>query len=179
MFNKKINFEINLLLRYFFLLLIYILLQNTIFLNYLKLIIVKITYFILYPFYINYINYNLNSIQINNFNFKIVDACIANNAYIIIAILFLTININYLKSIKYFLEGFLIFTIFNILRIIVLIIIQIHFGNYYFENIHLLFYEFLSGIFVFLIIYYIYRKNNLLKKHIPLFDDIKKIIKQI
>lgn len=115
-----------------------------------------------------------NIIYIDNFSISIVASCIAASAYIIMTFVFLSVNQKPKILIKNILLGYLFFTLINIIRVWVLIVILLKFGASTFYKFHLLFYEFVSGIIVGVIIIYLLKKSQ--NSYIPLIDDIKTII---
>jgi exosortase/archaeosortase family protein len=115
----------------------------------------------------------LNStIYFNHYSFEVTSACLATFAYILTLIFTLTIpNKN---RFEYFGIGVLLIFIFNLLRIIILILGTIIFGEGYFHLVHFLFYSIFSGFGVILIILLIYKKYNI--KEIPFYSDVKHIL---
>lgn len=114
----------------------------------------------------------------NGHIFLIIKECVAISAYILISLIFLSIPINTIKIYKSILKCYLIFTILNLLRIIILMIIFIFLGEEIFNKIHILFYEFVSGIMVSLVIIY-YLKKHKIRKIYPFYSDVKYLISQI
>lgn len=108
----------------------------------------------------------------NNYQFLIVKECIAPSAYILISLVFLTLPVKLEKIYLIWFKSILWFSFFNIVRIFLLMWIHVEFGVLYFEKVHLLFYEGLSGIVVALIVIY-YLRNNDIKKIYPIFSDVK------
>jgi len=115
----------------------------------------------------------------NNFIFLIVEECIAPNAYMLITLIFFTLPINNFKLVfSLWFKSIVLFSAFNLIRILFLMWIHITYGLYYFEKYHLIFYQGLSGVVVALIIIYFLRKNSI-KKVYPIISDVRYLIKQV
>ncbi|MCA9460229.1 MAG: hypothetical protein KC550_06800, partial [Nanoarchaeota archaeon] len=110
--------------------------------------------------------------------FIIVKECIAPNAYILIGIIFMTLPVSFKTLRKILFKSILIFTFFNLVRILFLMWVHVIFGAYYFEKYHLVFYEGLSGIVTALIIIYYLRKEKI-KKVYPVLSDVKYLLNSI
>jgi len=110
--------------------------------------------------------------------FLVIKECLAASAYILITLVFLSIPIDLKIIIKSILGSYIVFTIFNILRIFILMFVHVRFGEQIFDLVHLAFYEFISGIGAgIIIIYYLYKYK--IKKIYPFFSDIKYLILEI
>jgi len=118
---------------------------------------------------------NYNSV---NYLFEIAKACIALSAYILISIVFFSIPIKFKKIVKIYLKSILVFTSFNIIRILVLMSINLILGKTYFELVHLAFYQLLSGVVTALIIIYFLKKEKITEV-IPVFSDLKTLFLEI
>jgi len=104
-------------------------------------------YFIIDLFY----NSNLinESIFIENYIIKFIPACIAVLAYALLFFLIvLTKGIGLKKSVKLFVIGSGLILLMNIFRIDLLLFILIEFGDNMFDKVHLLFWNFVSGIII-------------------------------
>lgn len=135
--------------------------------NFLSLIFTNLSYLFLKLFFdVNLVN---NSIIFSIHQFLIVDSCVGISAYILLTFLFFSLNINKKTLFKCWSYSIILFTIANFLRIILLMITFILFGKNFFESIHLLFFEFLTGVLVALIFLYFYKKFKIKQK--PLIDD--------
>lgn len=110
--------------------------------------------------------------------FLIIKECVAISAYILISIIFLTLPINPKKIYKEILNSYFVFTIFNLVRILILMTVHIKLGETAFNQIHVLFYEFISGVGVAIIVIY-YLKKLKIKKMYPVISDIIYLIKEI
>jgi len=119
-----------------------------------------------------------NSIIINNYNLIFIPACVASSAYYLLtALIFLTRNLTIKKMLHLFIFGSLVLLIANIIRIDILIIILLKYGNNYFEKLHLFFWKILSSIFVALT--WIFLTYTLRIKTIPVYSDLIHLIKKI
>lgn len=118
---------------------------------------------------------NNQSIIINNTLFNIVDSCIAPFAYVLIAFIFLTTPQHPKKSIILIIITSILFSIFNLIRIISLIIIYNKYGYQTFNNLHFIFYEFVTGLLLGIIILTIFKLYKLNLKTVFI-EDIKYII---
>lgn len=116
-----------------------------------------------------------NFIIINNTAIELIPACIAGSAYYLLLILNLsTPNIKTKKRINLTILTITFLFIFNILRIIILYLVN---KTIYFESLHLIFWYVLSTLAVILI--WIYSTRKLKIKSIPIYSDFKYLIKNI
>ena len=178
MFNNYINsYDKEILIRYFSLILFTLLFVNDIFVDFMSFILTNLSHLILNLFFeIELIN-NFTLLVNNSNYFEVVRECVAPSAYLFLSTIFLTIPIKLNKLFNILIKSIILFSIFNLFRIIILIIVFIVYGQEIFDNLHLLFYQVLSGIFVgFMIVYYL-RKNNI-KNKFPLIEDVKYIVKR-
>ncbi len=164
----------SLLIRYASMILLNIFFLTTMFTNIMAYIFTAITQF-LFSIAIPTTTSSNNIISIENFSISIVSSCIAASAYIIITFIFLSINQKPKTIIKNLFLGYLLFSIANLIRIWLLIIILLKFGASTFYKYHLIFYEAVSGIIVGLIIIFLLKISK--NTQIPIIDDIKTIIK--
>jgi exosortase/archaeosortase family protein len=160
--------------RYLLLLLLIFFFQTDFFNNILIVIFTFISYLVLKN--VTQVDLLNNSLLINNeHTFLIVEECIAPSAYILISFIFLSLPIDVKKNFSILLRSLIIFTIINLIRILLLMLIHIIYGVNTFEQLHLIFYEGVSGIIlVFIIIYYL--KKEKIKKLYPIITDIKKLV---
>ena len=130
------------------------------------------TYYLLQIFIEPYL---VNStIIINEVSFTIIPACTALLAYILLLeLILLTRNLSFKLSIKIFLQGALLIFFMNLLRILLLIFIYLYFGKNYFDTIHLVFWHFISTIFVAFVWIFLVEKYKI--KSIPIYSDIKSL----
>lgn len=182
-FHKYLSkIEKQILIRYFFLITLTYIFLNNFFLYYIQILYTNIIYFFLNLFIPIKINSNIILIKSLNISFEVINACVANQAYILIGFIFLSIPIKNIKILFIIIvKSFILFSIFNLLRILLLIIIYFYFGEVWFKNLHLLFYEFLSGVITgIIIIYYLRKYNNYYIKNqrLPIISDLKNILKE-
>jgi len=176
--HQKTNYNPKLIfIRYILIIILILFFLNKSFSTPLSIILTKISYYFLKTFtQVTLIN---NQITFpDGSTFLIIKECIASSAYILISIIFLSIPINPKITYKPILKSYLIFTIFNTLRIFLLMTIHIKLGQTIFDLIHIAFYEFISGIGVAIIIIY-YLKKLKIKKIYPFYSDIIYLISQI
>ena len=76
-----------------------------------------------------------------------------------------------------FLVGILAIWIINLVRIILLIVILKELGSNYFDQVHLLFWHFISGVYVALVWIFLVKKFKV--KKIPIVSDVKYLYKRI
>lgn len=164
----------NILTRYTSMIMLNIFFLTSIFTNIMAYIFTQITH-ILFSIAIPTTTSSNNIISIENFSISIVSSCIAASAYIIMTFIFLSINQKPKTILKNILLGYLLFSIANLIRIWLLIIILLKFGVSTFYKYHLVFYEAISGIIVGIIIIYLLKTSK--NTSIPIIDDIKTIIK--
>ena len=142
-------------------------------LPFLSLILTPIT---LYISYLTLLPFNPNlvkdSIIINGIPFQFIEACIATYAYYLIILLtLLTKDIKLLTRIKIILLGSLLILIMNVFRIFILIYLVMNSGFYWFDLVHMIFWKFVSGVYVALVWIFLVK---VFKIHsIPIYDDIK------
>ena len=162
------------LLRYFLLLLLTSLFITTFFTTMMSEILAFSTFLIFFPFLKTQII--SNQIIINDtFSFTIVESCIAPAAYILISLIIFSMPNDFKKISKTFTSSILLFTLFNLLRICVLIVIFILFNENTFNKYHIIFYELLSGIITASILIITIKRFNL--RGIPIISDVKTITK--
>jgi exosortase/archaeosortase family protein len=166
--KKNANYYSDLFIRLFAILLVTI--NFNLFYVVLAPITLYLSYFIINIFYDAVIIGH--SIGVSGFGFNIIDACVAGAAYYLL--FFLTIGLkdsSWTKRAKMFFSGALILLVVNVLRIFTLVFLNLEFGRSYFEAVHLLFWNFMSGIFIFLIWLFLIKKFKV--DGIPFLLDIK------
>jgi exosortase/archaeosortase family protein len=159
--------------RYVFLLIIFLFLDSYFFYNLLN--------FLFYLFLKLFFNLNFDfllQIEMSNVIFEITKECLAISVYMLLSLFILTIPITFKKSIKLLFFSFLFFTIFNLIRILFLIFIFYFFGDNLFEKLHFIFYSGMSGLFLGLILLYLYKKENI-KEIIPFYYDLKYLFSKL
>lgn len=144
-----------------------------------SLIFTKLTIYLSYLLLIFYNPIiNGNYLTIHNINFEFVEACIVPYAYYFFWVLSLLTKDIVLKTrIKIIFYGFSLIFIMNIVRIFILINLAINYGFYWFDLIHMVFWKFLSGIYVALVWIFLIKVYNI--KSIPVYDDLKTLYKKI
>jgi len=116
-----------------------------------------------------------NIVITDYFAFEIIPACVAGSAYYLLFILiFSTPNINKLKRFKVVLFSFTFLFLLNLLRLITLALFS---NSIYFESIHVFFWYGLSTIFVVGI--WLSSIKIFKIKSIPAYDDFKFLIRKI
>ena len=145
----------------------------------------KIVYFLISSLTFNLSYYSLfyynptlvseASFIIGNHKLNFISACTAASAYLLLALLTLTTDLNLKKSIKVFLLGSVLILIANIIRIDILIIALIEFGSRTFNTLHLFFWKVLSTVYVVLL--WIFLTKIFKIKNIPIYTDFKEIYK--
>ncbi len=119
-----------------------------------------------------------NTIFIGGNMINIIPACIAGMAYSLLLFLILfTKGISLNKSLKMFFIGAGLILIMNILRIDLLIFVLMEFGSDLFEKMHMVFWNFVSGVYVAMVWIYLVKKFKV--KNIPIVSDIKELHKRI
>lgn len=162
----------DIIIRYISILILTFLFLSNTFQYYLSKVLTFTTYQILNLFY--NVSLENNTIYYNNDQFLIIKACLGISAYILLTFFFLSLKENSTKALIY---SLITFTILNQIRIIILTIIHIEFGVQTFNNIHLIFYEGLTGILTGITYVFFYKQQKLRSK--PIFDDLKEIFKKI
>lgn len=111
-----------------------------------------------------------------NYTISIVNACVAGAAYYLLALLNLTTKgLNIATRIKAFLFGAVSLLVFNIFRIVILVLILFGIGSNTFNQIHLAFWVVGSTLFVAGI--WIATTKIFKIKEIPVYSDFKEVLK--
>lgn len=132
-------------------------------------------YFLLKLFF--NISLQVNTLFIHNFSIEIIEACIAGSAYYLLLILNLSIpKTNIKKRLKMILFAFSSLLILNIIRIFLLVSL-LSITPFLFEITHKIFWYFISIVFVIGIWFIEVRIFKI--KQIPIYSDIKFLVKQI
>jgi exosortase/archaeosortase family protein len=147
-----------------------------------KPLVYLLTPLTLYPIYFFLSSYNPiiqnNSILINSTALILTEPCLAILAYLLL--LFLTIitpKIILKTRIKMFFLGSLLILLANLIRILILSLLIINNNIESFISLHLFLWKFVSSIYVLLI--WIFLTNLYKIKTIPIYTDIKYLIKII
>ena len=150
------------------------LLTNT-FSQVLTFLLTKISYIFYSLFYeVRELSNGLLFIEINHI-FFIVEACLGISAYILFSIIFFSIPLQIKESIVLIIKSSLLFTLINILRILLLIYLYLVINPEIFHHIHIILYSGLTGAIVAILIIYFYKKENI--KFVPFVSDIKNLAK--
>lgn len=133
---------------------------------------IYLSYFLLIPFKAVLLH-DAIFVGVNNFNF--ISACIAPSMYYLLWFLvLLTKEVEFFKRVKIILVGFGLLLGMNVLRVVVLILIADTFGIAAFESVHLLWWEFMSGIYVALVWIFLIKWFKV--ESVPVWDDLKELI---
>lgn len=109
--------------------------------------------------------------------FTFIPACAATLAYIfLLELILLTRGISFFQGVKLFLIGGAMIFFLNITRIIFLVFLYVEFGKNYFDLVHLFFWHFVSTVFVAVVWIFLVEKYKL--KSIPIWSDVKEILKK-
>ncbi len=170
--------QLNIFFRYFFLIILFLIILSTFFSSILSYIFTQISLF-----YLNFITptiliQNILILKQQQFRYEIVSACLGLSAYILISIISFTLPLSIKKSLKLFFEMVLIFTFFNLIRILFFMTIHTIYGRAIFDKFHIIFYEGLTGILVAIIIIFFLYKNKI-KKIYPILTDVNFLLKEI
>ncbi len=118
--------------------------------------------------------YALNLIMFNQTAIEIINACVAGSAYYLLLILILSLpNIKILRRIFIFAFAFGVLLILNVLRIVFMGLIA---GTSYFESVHMLFWYFVSIVFVVGIWFLTVKLFSI--KEIPIYSDLKYLLEK-
>lgn len=127
------------------------------------------TWFILQPYSPTLVG---NELIVNNNGYIFVEACIASTAYWLFWVLAMfTKGISWKKRAKVIVSCFLLFTFVNVLRVVGLVLISLHYGSYWFDVVHVASWKFVSGVMVagiWIFVVWLYKVDA-----IPLWDDLK------
>jgi exosortase/archaeosortase family protein len=166
--KRKSNYLVDLIIR--LLALIFVSLNFGVFYFVFTPITVYLSYFLTKIFYDSVLIGN--TIGIGSVGFNFIEACIAGAAYYLLFILIMGIKeIKWLDRLKVFVVGALLILGMNLIRVLVLIMLNVELGKNYFDAVHLVFWNFLSGVFIALVWIFLVKKYKL--GEIPYFEDIK------
>jgi exosortase/archaeosortase family protein len=127
----------------------------------------SIFYLLGYPIHVN--GYNLS---INGQGLEFVPACVATSAYYLLALLVLLTKDIKLKDRFYiFVSGGLLILLMNLIRIDILIYLLVEFGKNWFESVHIIFWHFVSSIYVVAVWIFLTYKFKI--KSVPVYSDFK------
>lgn len=173
----KYETEISIFIRYAFILLSVYFFLSEIFLNVLMTSFSYISYFFLKLITTPTISENIISLP-GNVMFLVVKECIAPNAYMLITLVFFSLPIELKTLFKIWLKSVLWFSFFNLIRILLLMFIHVELGTVWFDKVHLIFYEGLSGVVTALIIIYYLRREKI-KGIFPIYSDVKYLVQTL
>lgn len=109
---------------------------------------------------------------VNTRTFEFVEACVATASYYLLWVLtMLTKGLTVVTRVKMIITGFALLLAMNILRIVLLILLALYYDPAVFDFVHLLFWKFLSGVYVagvWFFIVYVFKVRG-----IPVYDDLK------
>jgi len=166
--------HIFLFLRYLLLLLLVISLLPVIYNIFFKLTFFPVVYIL--KLFFNDLIYMNNIILINQISaIKIIPACIAGSAYLLLIILNLSVKMDLKKRIYSLVFSFLCLLLVNILRLIIFSVIYVKNKNLFFFS-HLFIWYFLSTFFV-VAIWFLTAKIFKIKE-IPIYSDIIYLLKR-
>jgi exosortase/archaeosortase family protein len=169
------------IIKYYYSLITRFLLALVVTLNY------PLFYVILAPItlYLSYFILNLfydtiligSSIGVNGLGFKFIEACVAPAAYYLLFVLIIGLkDLDWKSGLKMFFYGSLLILAMNVLRIIILIVLDVEFGKSYFDAVHLVFWTFLSGLYVALVWIFLVKRFRVRK--IPFYSDLNYFYKK-
>jgi len=119
-----------------------------------------------------------DAIFLQNSVIKFIPACIAVVAYSLLFLLIIfTKDIKLEKGLKMFFLGALLILAMNIIRIDLLLVVLVEFGSNWFDKLHLLFWDFVSGVYVAFVWIYLVKRYKV--KSIPIYSDIRELYRGI
>lgn len=114
------------------------------------------------------------TLLVNGGGFAFIAACIALSAYYLLFLLVIfTKGLGLKKSLKLFFLGALLILAMNAVRIDLLIVLFLEAGMDWFNAVHMLFWKFISGVYVALVWIFLIRKYKV--KEIPIYSDLKEL----
>ncbi len=114
---------------------------------------------------------------IGNYTLDFVPACIAASAYFLLFLLVLsTKDIKLRTRITMLLLGSLLILAMNVIRVEILIIALVEYGKTLFDSIHLIFWRFVSVVYVFFVWILLIKKYKV--KSIPVYSDLKELYRK-
>lgn len=122
-------------------------------------------------------DFNVGQLIIGETVLNFVEACSAGVAYYLLAlIILLTKGIPVKTRIKMFLYGAMIIFFVNLFRVLLLIYILVEYGKYYFDAVHLFFWDIVASVLVVGIWIFLTRKYKITE--IPVYSDLKELWKR-
>ncbi len=118
-----------------------------------------------------------NVLFVGSYIFQFVEACIAPSAYYLLWLLvFLVKDLPWKKRVLLVVVGFALLLLMNILRIAALVYIAFHYGEHWFDLVHLTAWKIFSGAYV--VVVWIFLIHVFKVKSIPIVDDFRYIYHQ-
>jgi len=118
--------------------------------------------------------YAIGIILFNQTSIELIEACIAGSAYYLLFILVISMpNLKLLKRVSILLFSFALLLVVNVIRIVLMGLIS---ETPYFESVHMLFWYFVSILFVVGIWFLTVKVFSI--KEIPVYSDLKYLIEQ-
>lgn len=174
MLNKKGS---SLVIRYTLMLSVTFIFLSTTFTQIMIKIFSTLIFLIYLPFTkVEIINENLLMFE-NGSSFLLIEQCIAASGYLILFIFIFAINFEFKKIALLSLKLFLIFTLFNLMRILSLIYLELLFSKEIFDFAHFIFFEVLSAFVTVLLLVILLKTQT--RKEIPFYSDITYLLSQI
>tara|TARA_Y100000310_G_scaffold130047_1_gene129215 strand:+ start:235 stop:762 length:528 start_codon:yes stop_codon:yes gene_type:complete len=123
------------------------------------------------------INFSSSRMVVEDRILNFVEACSAGVAYYLLALLILlTKGIKWGLRLKMFLIGSLMIFFVNLVRVLILIIVLVEYGVYYFEAIHLFFWDVVASVLVVGIWVFLTEKYKI--KEVPILSDLRELWKR-
>lgn len=160
-----------LVLRYFLLILFSTFFLSVPFVFVMERVLATLTYAVFVPFAT--LNLEGNFLIFSSVTFAVVEACIAPSMYMLFTILFFSTPLKFKELFKLWGIAVVLFSVFNLLRIIFLISVTLV-DPVYFDMFHLFFYEVLSAL-GFFIIGFILTKKMREEGKVPLLTDLRSL----
>ena len=118
------------------------------------------------------IKVNGSKLLINSKILEFIPACVASSAYYLLALLvLLTKDVKLRTRFYLFLSGSFLILLMNVVRIDILLYILIRLGENWFDKFHILFWHFISSVYVAAI--WIFLNYKFKVKSVPIYSDFK------
>lgn len=119
-----------------------------------------------------------NVLVIGSYSFTFIEACIAPYAYYFILLLVLFCkDLTLILRLKLIAIGWLLIFWMNVFRIVVIIFLTLQYGMDMFNIVHMIWWQFLSGIYIALVWIFLVWKYKI--RETPIYDDVKYLMKII
>lgn len=173
--QKQNKLILYILIRYILILISSLIFLGSLFINLAINIYTYLSYYFL-KFITDVTKDGLNLLVEDKYVFIVDASCIAPSVYLLLSILILSVPLsNLILNLKILGKALLLFSLFNLFRIFLLMIIHVFLGIEWFDKLHLLFYELMSGIGTAIILIYLFKKEKI-KNTYPIYSDIKNIL---